>query len=278
LRPLYYRAADLFVFPGESTVETFGNTVIEAMASGLPVIVSDWNGLRRHVVDGENGRLVATYWMPALDRIGEFSAFSTRWSTQLLLGQSVWVDVDMLAAALRELLDDPQLRHRMGRAGRRMAEDAYAWPRVMKQWRELWETLEKLALEESDEAARHRRAAAARIGAPVPYLELFGHYASSVLDPDRHGVQLSAYGCEVAAGTAQVKFYDETVPLLREAVVEAVLATLSQNTHYVSLGGLVRAISTSTSAQEDLVRFHLALLLKRGVLEIGELEKQSPER
>ena len=143
------------MFPGESTIETFGNTVVEAMASGLPVIVSDWDGLRQHVRDGENGRLVPTYWMPSTSRIEAFSPVSTRWSAQLLLAQSTWVDVDVLADALRELLDDAALRRRMGEAGRRMAGETYAWPHVMARWRELWETLEDAARAETAGDADH---------------------------------------------------------------------------------------------------------------------------
>ena len=47
-----YATADVFMFP--STTETFGNVVLEAMASGLPVVVeSKCSG---HLVeDGENG-------------------------------------------------------------------------------------------------------------------------------------------------------------------------------------------------------------------------------
>ena len=50
--PLYYGMADVFVSPSDNIQETFGLSVIEAMASGLPVIVSDWDGYRDTVVDG----------------------------------------------------------------------------------------------------------------------------------------------------------------------------------------------------------------------------------
>jgi glycosyltransferase involved in cell wall biosynthesis len=50
-----YAAADLFVFPSAS--ETFGNVVLEAMASGLPVIAPDAGGQVDHVRDGRNGYL-----------------------------------------------------------------------------------------------------------------------------------------------------------------------------------------------------------------------------
>ena len=51
--PTAYASADIFVFP--STTDTFGNVIIEAQASGLPVIVSDVGGPKELVEDGVNG-------------------------------------------------------------------------------------------------------------------------------------------------------------------------------------------------------------------------------
>jgi glycosyltransferase involved in cell wall biosynthesis len=48
-----YASADLFVFP--SATDTFGNVVLEAQASGLPVIVSDEGGPRELMIDDETG-------------------------------------------------------------------------------------------------------------------------------------------------------------------------------------------------------------------------------
>lgn len=52
-----YASADLFVFP--STTDTFGNVVLEAQASGLPVIVSDQGGPMENIEAGETGLIVA---------------------------------------------------------------------------------------------------------------------------------------------------------------------------------------------------------------------------
>lgn len=48
-----YASADVFAFP--STTDTFGNVVLEAMSSGLPVVVTDKMGPKEMVGDGENG-------------------------------------------------------------------------------------------------------------------------------------------------------------------------------------------------------------------------------
>lgn len=51
-----YASADVFIFP--STTDTFGNVVLEAQASGLPVIVSDQGGPRELLKDGQTGFVV----------------------------------------------------------------------------------------------------------------------------------------------------------------------------------------------------------------------------
>lgn len=53
----HYASADAFLFP--SLTDTFGNVVLEALASGLPVVAFDTAAAAEHVVDGASGRLVA---------------------------------------------------------------------------------------------------------------------------------------------------------------------------------------------------------------------------
>ncbi len=49
----HYASADLFCFASET--ETFGNVILEAMASGCPVVAYDYAAGRQHVVSGANG-------------------------------------------------------------------------------------------------------------------------------------------------------------------------------------------------------------------------------
>ncbi|MGO9393766.1 MAG: glycosyltransferase [Desulfobaccales bacterium] len=64
-----YASCDLFVFP--STTDTFGNVVLEAQASGIPVVVTDSGGPQENVIDGETGVIV-----PANDEEGLFKAIN----------------------------------------------------------------------------------------------------------------------------------------------------------------------------------------------------------
>ncbi|MBF0514946.1 MAG: glycosyltransferase family 4 protein, partial [Desulfovibrionaceae bacterium] len=53
-----YAAADIFCSPADNPQETFGITLLEAQAMGLPVIASDFDGYRELVAHGETGLLV----------------------------------------------------------------------------------------------------------------------------------------------------------------------------------------------------------------------------
>ena len=60
----YYAAADCFVLP--SYREGFPNTVLEAGALDLPSIVTDINGSREIIIEGENGIIIPTHDTNAL--------------------------------------------------------------------------------------------------------------------------------------------------------------------------------------------------------------------
>jgi glycosyltransferase involved in cell wall biosynthesis len=92
LRELF-RTSDVFVLP--SKFEMAGNSSVEAAASGLPTIVTAVGGMSDVVVDGVTGFLIT----PG--------------------------DVEALAAHLRTLAEQPELRRTMGAAARKRAETMF---------------------------------------------------------------------------------------------------------------------------------------------------------
>jgi glycosyltransferase involved in cell wall biosynthesis len=99
-----YASADIFVFP--STTDTFGNVIIEAQASGLPVIVSDLGGPKELVEDGVNGLVTKAR------------------------------DVEDVARAITLLVGDQKMRARMGEKARQSVLDR-SWPGA---FRKFWHT------------------------------------------------------------------------------------------------------------------------------------------
>lgn len=104
--PAIHAGCDAFVAPAVAQ-ESFGVSLVEAMAAGLPVVASDIPGYREVVTDGVEGLLV-----PARDP-------------------------EALAAGLVRVLRDPQLAARLGAAGRERAR-TFDWSIVVGRLEELY--------------------------------------------------------------------------------------------------------------------------------------------
>jgi len=141
-----WAAADLFVSLSDNVQETFGLTPVEAMAAGLPVVVSDWNGYRETVRDGIDGFRVPT--LAPQGGTGDDLA-RVRQSGMLHMDLACWaasaataVDVAATADRLTALVADADLRRRLGEAGRAHARERFDWPVVYAAHLALWAELD----------------------------------------------------------------------------------------------------------------------------------------
>lgn len=171
-----FAASDLFVSIADNPQETFGLTLLEAGAMGLPVVASDYDGYRDILVPGQTGVLVPTLG-PECSQEADLMApllFDNQY--HLLLAQQTVVDVPALAQALDGLVRDPLERRRMGAAGRARVEAAFSWEGVLRQYLDLWEELRRAPV---DPAGLRERPHPLHI----PYARIFGGYPSARLTP-----------------------------------------------------------------------------------------------
>jgi glycosyltransferase involved in cell wall biosynthesis len=141
-KPTLYAAADIFVSIPNNAQETFGLCLLEAMASGLPVVASDWSGYRDIVVNGESGFLVETSW-PDQATVADV-VWTLKGARPALkqLATHTTVSSEDLYQRVALLAGRPDLRRRLGEAGRARAR-RYDWAALGPAYREL--IVEKLA-------------------------------------------------------------------------------------------------------------------------------------
>ena len=118
-----YSHAAVFVCP--SIYEPFGIINLEAMACETAVVASAVGGIKEVVVDGETGFLVA------LEQMNE-SPFEATNPEKF---------AEDLAERVNELMRDPQLRERFGKAGRKRVETNFSWSAVTEKTKKLYERL-----------------------------------------------------------------------------------------------------------------------------------------
>jgi D-inositol-3-phosphate glycosyltransferase len=129
-----YRNARFCVL--SSNEEGLGIVILEAMASGLPVISTDCGGPATAIIEGRTGLLTP---------VG---------------------DVNALAGAMEKLLRDPALRMRMGKEGRRVAEERFSLSAAGKIFLDTYDNVLGVEKVQSERPASHEPAFST-IGSPV---------------------------------------------------------------------------------------------------------------
>ncbi len=178
-----WAGADVFISLVDNIQETIGITPLEAMASGLPVVASDWDGYRYTVRDGIEGFLIPSLGAPAGpigQRMLDRHALGVD-SYQLYVGavaQHTAIHVGRCGEALAELIRSPELRARMGAAGRERVKTFLDWPVVVARYQELFDELTGIR------ASAKETPGARRNPVKVDPFEAFAGFANQVLAPD----------------------------------------------------------------------------------------------
>ncbi len=177
-----WAAADIFISLSDNIQETFGLTPIEAMAAGLPVIATDWDGYRDTVRHNVDGFLIPTL-TPQPEIVEDLAAHfeSTADGYGVYCGKAsalTSVDHEALFGALKLLVMDSNLRKRLGDAGRARAREVFDWPVIFRAYQGLWHELKAIRQREAKSFKRY--AAGFAPAKPNPF-RVFANYPSKML-------------------------------------------------------------------------------------------------
>lgn len=134
--------ADVFLFMIDNIQETFGLAPLEGMAAGLPLLVSDWDGLK-DTVSADIGFRITTRMMPAHSLAHDALRYHAKMDGyhQYCASTSAATEIDMpeMVSRIVELASDADLRARMGAAALARVRAMYDWRQVVPMMQDLWE-------------------------------------------------------------------------------------------------------------------------------------------
>jgi glycosyltransferase involved in cell wall biosynthesis len=257
-KPRYYAAADIFFSPADNLQESFGITLLEAMASGLPVVGADFNGYRELIENGKTGFNIPIYWGDAAPDIEALSGILYRNSHNFYLAQSIALDLDKAVEALEKLLTHPELRMEMGQAGRKRVESKYNWKTVIGMHEDLWARL--------SDTMRDRGASPAPDPFEAPYYQIFSHYPTRALT-GKDQISITGEGMRVMEEKASPPVYPELAAMISGEVLHHILVLCRRQVRSVAfLQDKLQSVRR-TPAQTSL--YHILWALKQGLVRLA---------
>lgn len=270
-RETAWAGADVFCSLSDNIQETFGIVPIEAMAAGLPVVVSDWDGYKdtvRHEVDGYR---IATV-MPeaglatdlALRHAVEVDTYDMYCGHTCTL---VSVDIEAAAIAFAKLFESPALRQSMSAAGRERAQQVYDWKVIIAQYEALWAEQDRVRLAAMQDATK----VPAKLDQPWPArmdpFHAFASYPTQALKPSTvialvdNSLEAATARLQTYQAMAMVSFAKFVLP--SDAEVEAVLKQATAGPQ-----AAIELVQTIDNARKPFVFRTLVWLLKMGILKV----------
>jgi hypothetical protein len=253
-----YGASDIYVSLSDNLQETFGISVIEAMAARLPCIVSDINGYRELIEHKINGFKIPTLWTDRL-LLAELSDIMDFETMQLFLAQCMAIDTEELYSRLNELIHNENLRSVTGENAQKTVKQNYLWTHIIKKYEELWDSLYEQSVSYPNEI-------------PVKdnpfrndYLSLFNLYPAAVI-ADTDICAITEDGKEVLKTGKIPLTYSNIGSIITGETVIKILNYIAENPQ--STGDIVSL--DSLPVKQDEIRYSLLWMAKYSLIHINK--------
>lgn len=262
-----WHAGDIFTSLSDNIQETFGLTPIEAQAAGLPVVVSDWDGYRDTVKEGEVGFMAPTFMPPP----GTGADLALRYASAvdgygrycMSTAQSIAVDVEFCAKSYLEMIENGDLRRRMGEAGRTHARERFDWRVVVGAYQALWQELADLRQGEEEIVAPEPGRAIHPLR-DDPF-SLFATYPTGHIDGDTVAAAIPG-GSRARLAELRATPLAGMIPslLLPEPELAALLESLAKKPATVEA-----MLAAAPEPKRNMLRRSLGWLAKVGLVRLG---------
>lgn len=245
-----HQAADIFAAPSDNIQETFGLSVIEAMAAGLPVVASDWDGYRALVKHGETGYLVPTLGIASHALLDAMAPLQRDSFNQLAFAQATATDSRIFMEKISELATQPDKRKQMGQKARQAASE-YDWKKIIPSYLKLWEDLLAKTPKVKEQVPPPH---------PLACHGIFDHYPTRILhDEDR--VQITERGQQSLSGQAKLYRLYDMEEILNLKLLAELLRSVAEPVKIADL----RRLANDTIHLE-WIDYHILWLYKFGLI------------
>lgn len=263
-----YSVADIFTSPIDSIQETFGLTPIEAMACGIPQVVSDWNGYRETVQHEYTGFCVPTYWIDCDEDIsqyipGDSDETGLDFYNNFLLNQSVVVDMDKYQYYIQQLIDHPELRIKMGENSIRRFNEKFTMQTVINNYEKLWEEL--ISIYQIDKKSD-------KIKNPLDvfdnkYSVVFRHYPTIMLKTEQL-IEITDEGIEYVNGDGITPQHYDTEKFFYEMrMIDDILSVLNKY-GAMSIGQIEKSVVGITN--KSVIKRSIMYSIKHGFVKVRD--------
>ena len=260
-----FSVGDIFFSLTDNIQETFGLTPLEAMASGMPVVVSDWNGYRETVRDGVDGFRIKTTSFPeslsnilayrhdiGIDSYDRYCGYHSQFTS---------VDIQESVDKLKLLIVNKDLRQELGANAKKHAFDNFSWSTVLNSYEELNNELTNIREKEGKLTKDQLKIISSD---RLPPFQIFSTYPTRIIDANTKFLRLKGYNniqFEELKKSESINYASVILPNLTD--INKVLQSIEEKKP-ISL----KKIKEKTSLNDEGILTIVTLLLKYGYISI----------